>query len=71
MDTGSQYVCEGQAAHSRARAATILVNVAVTDFAAVILTLHVGVVSVQAPDQPVKVEPLLAVAVSVTRVPAA
>ncbi len=48
-----------------------LVNLAVTDFAAVISTLHLAAVPVQAPDQPVKVEFFTGVAVSVTRVPAA
>jgi hypothetical protein len=49
----------------------LAVNVAVTDFAAVIGTLHLAAVPVQAPDQPVKVESLAGVAVSVTRVPGA
>ena len=43
-------------------------KVAVTDLAAVIETLQ-GPVPVQAPDQPVKVEPVDGVAVSVTEVP--
>jgi hypothetical protein len=46
-----------------------LVNLAVTDFAAVIGTWHFAAVPVQAPDQPVKVELLAGVAVSVTKVP--
>ncbi len=49
----------------------LAVNVAVTEFAAVIGTSHVAAVPVQAPDQPVKVESLAGVAVSVTSVPAA
>jgi hypothetical protein len=48
-----------------------LANLAVTDFAAVIGTLHLAAVPVQAPDQPAKVEFFAGVAVSVTRVPAA
>jgi hypothetical protein len=46
-------------------------NLAVTDLAAVIGTAHVAAVPVQAPDQPVKVELLAGVAVSVTKTPAA
>jgi hypothetical protein len=42
----------------------------VTDFAAVIVTLHVAAVPVQAPDQRVKVELRLGVALSVTSLPA-
>ena len=42
-------------------------NPAVTDFAAVISTLHFAAVPVQAPDQQVKVELLAGVAVSVTK----
>ena len=49
----------------------LAVKVAVTDFAVVIGTSQVAAVPVQAPDQPVKVESLAGVAVSVTRVPAA
>jgi hypothetical protein len=45
-------------------------NVAVTDFAVFIVTVHVPV-PVQAPLQPVKVEPAAAVAVSVTEAPLA
>lgn len=45
------------------------VNVAVTDLTALIVTLHVPVMFVQAPDQPVKTEPDAAVAVNVTAVP--
>ena len=44
-------------------------NVAVTDFAALIETTHVAAVPVQAPLQPVKLEPAAAAAVSVTFVP--
>ena len=44
-------------------------NVAVTLLAASIVTVQVPVVLVQAPDQPVKVLPLLGVAVRVTLVP--
>jgi len=43
----------------------------VTDFAAVIGTLHLAAVPAQAPDQPVKVEFLAGLAAGVTRVPAA
>ena len=43
-------------------------NVAVTDFAASIVTVHVAV-PVHAPLQPVKMEPAAAVAVSVTEAP--
>ena len=45
------------------------VNVAVTDLAALIVTLHVPVLFVHAPDQPIKTEPESAVAVNVTAVP--
>jgi hypothetical protein len=45
-------------------------NVAVTLFAPLIVTVHVGVVPVQAPDQPVKADRALALAVSITMVPA-
>jgi hypothetical protein len=48
-----------------------LVNLAVTDFAPVIDTLHVVASPVQAPDQPAKVELFVAVALSVTWVPVA
>jgi hypothetical protein len=47
------------------------VMVAVTDFAAVIGTLHLAAVPVQAPDQPAKVELFVGAAVSVTMVPGA
>ena len=56
---------------SRGRAAHLLVNVAVTDFAPVIDTLHCFELPLQAPDQPVKVDLFAGVAVSVTSVPAA
>lgn len=46
----------------------VVLNVAVTDFAAVIVTEHVPV-PVQAPLQPANVEPLPAAAVNVTEVP--
>ena len=46
------------------------VNVAVTDFAAFMVTVH-AVVPVHAPLQPVKVESAAAVAVSVTAAPLA
>ena len=46
----------------------LVLNVAVTERAAVIDTVHV-VVPVHAPAHPAKVEPLAAVAVSVTDVP--
>ena len=45
------------------------VNVAATDLAALIVTLHVPVLFAHAPDQPVKTEPDAAVAVNVTAVP--
>ena len=45
-------------------------NVAVTDFAASMVTVHVAV-PVHAPLQPVKIEPAAAVAVSVTEAPLA
>jgi hypothetical protein len=44
------------------------VKVAVTDFAEVIVTVQVPV-PVHAPDQPVKVDPVVAAAVKVTDVP--
>lgn len=44
------------------------VNDAVTDFAAVIVTVHVALLPLQAPPHPVKVWPAPAVAVSVTEV---
>ena len=47
-----------------------VLNVAVTDVSAVSVRLHVPV-SVQAPDHPVNVEPVLGVAVRVTDVPLA
>ena len=47
-----------------------VLNVAVTDVSAVRVRLHVPV-PVQAPDQPVNVEPVLGVAVSATAVPLA
>ena len=56
---------------SRGRAAHLLVNVAVTDFAPVIDTLHCFELPLQARDQPVKVDLFAGVAVSVTSVPAA
>jgi len=43
--------------------------VAVADFAVVMLTVQVVAVPVQAPDQPVKLEPAAGAAVSVTDVP--
>ena len=46
------------------------VNVAMTNLAALIVTLHVPVLFVHAPDQPIKTEPESAVAVNVTAVPA-
>ncbi|KJU83293.1 hypothetical protein MBAV_004514 [Candidatus Magnetobacterium bavaricum] len=51
-----------------ARGYVSTVNVAVTFFAADIVTSHVGLVPVQSPLQPVKVEPASDVAVSVTGV---
>ena len=42
---------------------------AVADFAVVMLTVQVVAVPVQAPDQPVKLEPAAGAAVSVTDVP--
>jgi hypothetical protein len=45
-------------------------NIAVTDVLAAMVTAHVPV-PLQAPDQPANVEPVLAVAVSVTAVPLA
>ena len=47
----------------------ISVNVAVTDWSALIVTVHVPVPEQPAPLQPVKVEPAAGVAVSVTTVP--
>src|SRR3990172_4952780 len=47
---------------------SVRLNVAVTDLAASIVTVHVPV-PVHAPDQPPKVEPVEAAAVSVTTVP--
>jgi hypothetical protein len=47
------------------RAKVCKANVAVTDFAAFMVTVHVAV-PVHAPLQPVKLEPAAAVAVSVT-----
>ena len=44
-------------------------KVAVTDRAALIVTGHVGLVPVQLPPQPPNVDPLAAVAVSVTLAP--
>jgi len=49
------------------RAYCFRVKAAVTDFAAVIFTVHVPV-PVQAPLQPVKLDPVAAVAVKVTEV---
>ncbi|MCI2430315.1 hypothetical protein LM604_06660 [Candidatus Acetothermia bacterium] len=48
----------------------VVTKVAVTDLLASIVTTHVPV-PLQAPPQPVKVEPLAATAVSVTEVPLA
>ena len=48
-----------------------VVNVAVTDHAAVILTVHVPVPEQPLPLHPANVEPALATAVSVTEVPLA
>ena len=45
------------------------VNVAVTDLAASIVTVHVPAPEQPEPDQPAKFEPAAAVAVSVTLVP--
>jgi hypothetical protein len=50
------------------RAKVCKAKVAVTDFAAFMVTVHVAV-PVHAPLQPVKVEPAAAVAVSVTAAP--
>jgi hypothetical protein len=49
----------------------VVVNVAVTDSAALIVTVHVPVALQPPPDQPVKLEPDAGAAVNVTFVPAA
>jgi hypothetical protein len=50
------------------RVGVVIANVAVTDRAAVIETVHEPVPE-QAPDQPVKVDPAAGLAVNVTEVP--